>query len=75
MGLALETSVSIGLIGIGYPSNEAGVSNDLIKKHPTFVTALVTAGDIPSTAYSLWLDDLREYNPNCHILALLTLRF
>jgi hypothetical protein len=56
----LQTTVAIGLLGIGYPSNEANVANGAIKQHPTFVTALVAAGDIPSTAYGLWLDDLRK---------------
>lgn len=62
MGLALSTTVDIGLLGIGYPDNEAGVATGTVTLHPTFVTALVAAGDISSVAYSLWLDDLREFS-------------
>jgi hypothetical protein len=62
MGLALTTTVDIGLLGIGFPDNEAGVATGDILLHPTFVTAVVAAGDISSAAYSLWLDDLREFS-------------
>jgi hypothetical protein len=57
MAVATQTSTNTGLIGIGYDINEAGVSNGLVGEHYGFVDALVLGGYIPTTAYSLWLDD------------------
>lgn len=60
MGLALDSSTNYGLIGIGYDSNEGNVDTGGVAKHPGFVDALVSGGFISTTAYSLWLDDLRK---------------
>ena len=60
MAVATKTSTNTGLIGIGYDSNESGVSNDLVVEHYGFVDALVGGGYISTRAYSLWLDDYRK---------------
>jgi hypothetical protein len=60
MAVATKTSTNMGLIGIGYDSNEAGVNNGLVVEHYGFVNALVRDGYIPTNAYSLWLDDYRK---------------
>jgi Eukaryotic aspartyl protease len=52
MGLAYQTSVGYGLMGIGYDTNEAGTA-----RYPNLIDQLVTQGLINVKTYSLWLDD------------------
>lgn len=58
MGLATDTSIPYGLIGIAYAVGEANVFTGNGSVYPNLVDALVNQGIIPSQAYSLWLDDL-----------------
>ncbi|PHH59425.1 hypothetical protein CDD81_3211 [Ophiocordyceps australis] len=57
MGLGTATSVSYGLVGVGYVNNEA--SADTIQQlYPNLPVALANAKLINTVAYSLWLNDL-----------------
>jgi len=57
MGLALDTSIPYGLVGVGYSSNEA-IAAYSDETFPNVPEALVSVGAINSVAYSLWLNDL-----------------
>ncbi|EEH41333.2 candidapepsin-4 [Paracoccidioides lutzii Pb01] len=57
-GVGNTTSSNEGVLGIGYPANEAQMSKDGIDPYPNLPAALVEAGYINSNAYSLWLNDL-----------------
>lgn len=61
MGLATDTSISVGIMGIGYNSSEANIQTGNGTTYPNLPNALVDAGLINTEAYSLWLDDLREF--------------
>lgn len=56
-GLGLVSSSRIGLIGIGYPIQEAYVINKKGKPFPNLPQILKNEGLINSQAYSLWLND------------------
>ncbi|KAI9732737.1 MAG: hypothetical protein M1818_007471 [Claussenomyces sp. TS43310] len=58
MGLALETTVNQGIMGIGYASGEAWVANEGGLPYDNLVYAMVNDSLVSTTAYSLWLDDL-----------------
>jgi hypothetical protein len=64
MGLATDTSIPYGLIGIAYANSEANVFTGNGTQYPNLGIALVNAGIIPTVAYSLWLDDLGRCSPN-----------
>lgn len=53
MGLAYNTTVGVGIMGIGYDTNEAAET-----EYPSIIDQLVSQDLIPSKAYSLYLDDL-----------------
>lgn len=53
MGLALNTTVSSGLMGIGYDTNEAATSI-----YPNIIDDMASQGLIQAKAYSLFLNDL-----------------
>ncbi|TAQ88566.1 hypothetical protein B7494_g3109 [Chlorociboria aeruginascens] len=53
MGLAYNTTVPIGLLGIGYDTNEASQS-----VYPNIIDDMFSQGLITTKAYSLYLDDL-----------------
>ena len=60
MGLANKTTLTRGVLGIGYAGAEA--SNTLDGKgftYPNLVQAMVNDSIIKSPAYSLWLNDIR----------------
>lgn len=61
MGLATDTSISIGIMGIGYNSSEANIQTGNGTTYPNLPNVLVDAGLIKSNAYSLWLDNLRKF--------------
>jgi len=61
MGLALDTSIGIGIMGIGYNSSEANVFTGDGTIYANLPFALVDSGIVTSEAYSLWLNDLRKY--------------
>jgi hypothetical protein len=60
MGLATQTTIPYGLIGIAYANSEANVFTGNGSQYPNLVDALVSAGTIPTQAYSLWLDDISK---------------
>ncbi|KAI0476081.1 aspartic peptidase domain-containing protein [Xylariaceae sp. FL0804] len=53
MGLAINTTIDSGLMGIGFPANEATKT-----QYPNLIELFVNQGLISSQAYSLYLDDL-----------------
>ncbi len=60
MGLGLSTSVSNGVIGVGYASDEAivGDTHELSSAYVNLPQNMVAEGIINTNAYSLWLNDL-----------------
>lgn len=71
MGLALQTTIGIGIMGIGYNTSEANTNTDsggngTIYQNLPF--ALVSQGQVKSPAYSLWLNDLGKFSLNPYFL-------
>lgn len=64
MGLATDTSIPIGIMGIGYNSSEANIQTGNGTTYPNLPNVMVSSGLIKTNAYSLWLDDLREFYPS-----------
>lgn len=60
MGVALDTSIGTGIMGIGYNNSEANTDTGSGTIYPNLPDALVNQGLASSTAYSLWLNDLRK---------------
>lgn len=58
MGLASNTDIPYGLIGIAYSNSVANVFTGNGSAYPNLVDELVIQGIIPTQAYSLWLDDI-----------------
>src|SRR5271154_3562475 len=61
MGLAYNTSIPTGIMGIGYDTGESPDANsdtDLPPVYPNLIDDMVSQGLIPTKAYSLYLDDL-----------------
>lgn len=58
MGLASDSSIGVGIMGIGYNDSEANVATGNGTVYANLPFALVDQGLIPSEAYSLWLNDL-----------------
>jgi hypothetical protein len=61
MGLATETTIGTGIMGIGYNTSEANVDTGNGTEYANLPLAMVNQGVINSAAYSLWLDDLRKF--------------
>ncbi|KAF8863070.1 acid protease [Acephala macrosclerotiorum] len=59
MGLALDTTIGTGIMGIGYNTSEANIDTGNGTEYPNLPLAMVNAGAINSAAYSLWLNDLQ----------------
>lgn len=60
MGLATDTDIAYGLVGVGYPANEA-IDPKFVNStgiYPNLPQELVSEGIISTVAYSLWLNDL-----------------
>ncbi|KAM3504737.1 hypothetical protein MY11210_008239 [Beauveria gryllotalpidicola] len=57
MGLAEETDIPFGLVGVGYRGNEASIQT-VRNTYPNLPIAMQTSGNINTVAYSLWLNDL-----------------
>jgi hypothetical protein len=53
MGLALNSSLGIGIMGISFDTEEAGGA----VQYPNLVDTMVSQSIIATQAYSLWLDD------------------
>lgn len=60
MGIATEGTIGIGIMGIGYNNSVANVFTGNGTVYANLPDALVDAGAIRTTAYSLWLNDLRR---------------
>jgi len=60
MGLGTETDNPYGLVGVGFASNEAIAEVDPSKVYPNLPIKLQQDGLIASTAFSLWLNDIRK---------------
>ncbi|KAL3419823.1 aspartic-type endopeptidase opsB 1 [Phlyctema vagabunda] len=60
MGLALDTTIGVGIMGIGYNTSEANIQTGDGTIYPNLPEALVSGGVINTNAYSLWLDDLQS---------------
>lgn len=61
MGLAIETTIGTGIIGVGFTENEAVCrSTTSCDTYPTIIDQMVKQKKINSKAYSLWLNDLSE---------------
>jgi hypothetical protein len=60
MGLALQTSIGVGILGIGYNDSEANIVTGNGTTYANLPFALVDQGLIKTEAYSLWLNDLQS---------------
>ena len=58
MGIATSGTIGIGILGIGYNNSVANVFTGNGSVYANLPDALVDAGAIKTTAYSLWLNDL-----------------
>ena len=57
-GIGYQSTSEDGILGIGYPADEAQVNTASSKPYANLPQAMANAGLIKSNAYSLWLDDL-----------------
>ena len=62
MGIATQSSRPVGIMGIGYITDEAVTSIDPTAVYPNIVQQMKDQGLISTTAYSLWLNDLGIWN-------------
>ncbi|KAH7379756.1 aspartic peptidase domain-containing protein [Cadophora sp. MPI-SDFR-AT-0126] len=60
MGIALDTTIGTGIMGIGYNTSEANIDTGNGTIYPNLPLAMVNQGLIKSAAYSLWLNDLQS---------------
>ncbi|CZT44480.1 related to acid proteinase PEPI precursor [Rhynchosporium secalis] len=60
MGIALDTTIGTGIMGIGYNTSEANIDTGNGTVYPNLPLALVNQGLVKTTAYSLWLNDLES---------------
>lgn len=62
MGLGAQTSIEYGMVGVGYPLEEAivGDTQSLSAAYPNLPIVMVNEGLINTVAYSVWLNDLGE---------------
>jgi len=64
LGLGKDTSIGIGIMGIGYNTSEANTFTGNGTAYPNLPFAMVDNGLINSEAYSLWLNDLQSNEGN-----------
>lgn len=57
-GVGYTSTSEQGILGIGYPVNEVQVGRANMKPYENLPAKMVSAGQIQSQAYSLWLNDL-----------------
>lgn len=60
MGIAYNSTLSPGLLGLGYTTNEASVAQEPPFTYPSIVDNMFNDGLISVKAYSLYLDDLHS---------------
>ena len=70
MGLATDSTIGVGIMGIGYNSSEANVEAGNGTVYVNLPQAMQNAGLINANAYSLWLDDLRKFDSEPEFKAL-----
>ncbi|TAQ87672.1 hypothetical protein B7494_g4023 [Chlorociboria aeruginascens] len=58
MGLGSDSTISVGIMGIGYNTSEANVETGNGTIYANLPVAMVNDGLINTEAYSLWLNDL-----------------
>jgi len=58
MGLATDTTIGTGIMGVGFDNDEAVCRTIPCNSYPSVIDQLVTQKKINSKAYSLWLNDL-----------------
>jgi hypothetical protein len=68
MGLGLNTSVSHGLVGLGYTINEVSIKMNGTE-YDNLPIAMVRENVTNTVAFSLWLNDLGKRQNHC-VLAL-----
>lgn len=64
MGIAYNSSLAPGLLGIGYATNEASLAQDPPFMYPSIIDSLLDQGKINTKVYSLYLDDLNAATGN-----------
>lgn len=66
MGLGIDTTITYGLLGVGYASNEAIISTEesLDAQYDNLPALMMKEGLIATNAYSLWLNDLDSSTGN-----------
>jgi hypothetical protein len=57
-GVGYSSTASQGVLGVGYPLNEAQVNRNGGQPYPNLPQAMANDGLIQTPAFSLWLDDL-----------------
>lgn len=58
MGLAFQTDIAYGLVGVGYATNEASLNSETPQIYQNLPIVMRNEGHIQTNAYSLWLNDL-----------------
>lgn len=62
MGLGINSTRALGIMGIGYDQGESIAATDPSKVYPNIITQLQDQGFTSSSAYSLWLNDLSTFS-------------
>ena len=60
MGIGIDTDIPFGLLGVGFPVNEAGVASGVIKAYPNLPVQMAAEGFTKTVAFSMWLNDLES---------------
>ncbi|RYP08919.1 hypothetical protein DL765_008642 [Monosporascus sp. GIB2] len=63
-GIGYSSTSDQGILGIGYPVNEVQVGRAQMEPYENLPAKMVSAGQIQSNAYSLWLNDLDANSGN-----------
>ena len=64
MGIGIDTDIPFGLLGVGFPVNEAGVASGVIDAYPNLPVQMASEGYTKTVAFSMWLNDLGGF-PSC----------
>lgn len=70
MGLAIQATRGVGIMGIGYDADESIAASDPTKIYPNIISQLKNQSVTSTLAYSLWLNDL-SMHPSLASLATL----
>lgn len=58
MGIATDTDIPAGIMGVGYDTNEAILQFSNSASYSSIIDSLMSQGFTNTKAYSLWLNDL-----------------